>query len=313
MAAPVDAGRATYDGSSSATSHAVTMPASIAAGDILVAVLRPPAARTITAPAGWEEMKQESPDTADDTTALFLKVADGAEGSTQTFTLSSAARLAALTYRITGATNASVSTSAIGTTGQPDSPSLTIASSRDVLWLSIGGGSNALTLTSGPSGYSNATLIAHTGGGATDGTTAAVFSASKQATAVTTEDPGAWTLGGTLASWVMYTVAVYSGPMTARLSSEPVEAVVSPTSQVARLSSEPVEVIASPTDQEARLSSESVEAIVLPSSQIGRLSSEVVEVLVENSATPPRLSQLVVEVIMENISVGQSFYAYVVD
>lgn len=66
-----------------------------------------------------------------------------------------------------------------------------------------------------------------------------------------------------------------------RISQEPVEVVVLPTSGKGRVSQEPVEAVVSPTSGKGRISQEPVEALVLPTSQKGRTSQVVVEVLVQ--------------------------------
>lgn len=53
-----------------------------------------------------------------------------------------------------------------------------------------------------------------------------------------------------------------------------------------RISSEPVEVIISPTSQKARTSSVPVEVLILPTSQKARTSSVVVEYIINTSLIP---------------------------
>ena len=88
-----------------------------------------------------------------------------------------------------------LSAPAIGSASQPNGPALTLAHTYDVLWLSVGGSEWAKTLTSGPSGYWNATLIASTTGGS--GTRCDGVRRHASASADTTEDPAAWTLDST--------------------------------------------------------------------------------------------------------------------
>lgn len=66
---------------------------------------------------------------------------------------------------------------------------------------------------------------------------------------------------------------------TVRLSQEPVEVVIEPSSGKVRLSQEPVEVVIQPSSQRVRLSQEVVEAVILPTSGQVRVSQFVVEVL----------------------------------
>lgn len=263
MAAPVDAARTTYDGLVSGTSHIISLAglAPISAGDILLAKVRCPASTTISWPAGWTEIVNDNAsDATDDVTSVAWRIADGTE-TTVTVTLGTARLMAGICYRITGGDMVEISAVAIGSASQPNSPNYAPFTSapHDVLWLSLVGGQGTRTLTSGPSGYSNATIISHGGGDGAAGT-CFVAGASKGATAVNSEDPGAWTLDSTT-TWSAFTVAVYTAAPQARMSQEPVEAVILPTDARARLSQEAVETVILPTDAQARVSQIVVEIV----------------------------------------------------
>lgn len=262
MAAPVDAARATTDGSTSTTSQALNLPGGIAAGDWLVAKVRCPTATTISWPAGWTEVVNDNAaDASDDVTSIAIRVADGTEGATITITLGTAARMAGICYLITGAGSYTISAVATGSASQPNSPSLTIADTRDVLWLSLAGSDFAKTLTSGPASYANATLQANTGGAS--GGNCTVMGASRQVSADLTEDPGAWTLdsNGINSAW---TLALYDTPTQIRVSQFPVQALVIPDNQAARVSQFPVQALVIPDNQAARISQFPVQVLILP-------------------------------------------------
>jgi hypothetical protein len=239
MSSPVDAGRATY-AAAATQSHPITMPASIAADDLLVLFFRLPRNVTTSMPAGWSKIVTSQADADDDQQEIWLKTATGSEGSTQTLTLvETSRRCAAITYRITGAGSYVLSSDAISTTAM-DSPNVSWTGTRDILALSLCGGSNALTLTSGPSGYSNA-VSAITPGNTTDGTSCTVFGATKQISAVTSEDPPAYSFTGSVFATISWTLVLtdvslnpyrvtqvpvdtaYSGAPAARVTSESVD------------------------------------------------------------------------------------------
>ena len=101
MAFPV-ATTATTNGTTATGSPVVNLPASIAAGDLLLCVFRVAVAGVIGWPAGWTELFDASSDGADDQMAMAWKKADGTEGTTMTLSCTSG-KFAALSWRITGA------------------------------------------------------------------------------------------------------------------------------------------------------------------------------------------------------------------
>jgi len=105
MAFPV-ATTATTNGTTATSSPVVNLPASIAAGDLLLCVFRLAVASALTGqihwPADWTELFDDSSDGADDQMAMAWKKADGTEGTTMTLFCTSG-KFAALAWRITGA------------------------------------------------------------------------------------------------------------------------------------------------------------------------------------------------------------------
>jgi len=90
------------------------------------------------------------------------------------------------------------------TTGSADPPALTpFGGTQDYLWFALAGVKADTAISAGPSGYSNFTASSNSTG-VTLGT------AWKQATAATTENPGAFT--NTSTNWVANTFAVWDGP-----------------------------------------------------------------------------------------------------
>ncbi len=147
MAAPVDAGRAAYGGASS-NIHAVTMPATVSAGDTLLMVFRVHNGTVDTGPSGFTPLvNNDATDASDDATSIFYKKADGSEGGTTvnvTLAGGLSRKASAITWRITGAadptvTPPEVSTVATGTSTTPDPGNLAPSGgSKDYLWFWIG-------------------------------------------------------------------------------------------------------------------------------------------------------------------------------
>lgn len=305
MAAPVDAARATTDGSTSTTAQTMNLPGGGVAGDIYVAIIRTPTAVSSIGVAGFTALSElRGADASDDNQQLFVRAADGTEGATVNVTLGTAARMAALCYLVTGGDTVSIFTEtgsafeslASGTSATPDSPNYapyggtTTFDQHDTLWLSLGGIEGAPTITTGPSGYSNSTIIANTG--TTGNGQCAVYGASKQATAATSENPGSWTLSASN-DWMAWTVAVYTAAPHVYVSQDPAEAAVLPTSAAAR------------TSQAA------VEAIVIPDAPMMRASQVAVEAVIDLAGQQMRVSQVAVEAILENLAAVPTFQAII--
>lgn len=300
MAAPVDADRVTTDISVATTTPALNLPGGISAGEILFSIVRFPTEVTSVAWPGWTEISENRSDVSDDVTGVAWKIADGSEGATETITLGTAGRMAGLCYRITGGDAVEFPSSVSGSATHPDSPSYTLAGgqAKDVLWLSLFGGEFAKSLTSGPSGYSNATVIASSG--STGGGNATVGGASKQATSSLTENPGVWALDSATV-WQAYTFAIYLADPDARISQVPTEVAVLPSDQVARISQVPTEVAILPADQIARISQVTTETAILPTDMIARVSQFGIEVAILQENPIARISQVGVEVAITNV------------
>ncbi len=143
MPFPTIAATNTSGTTSSSTSHIVSLPAGISAGDLLIVgiALNAVVSDTITFPTGWTD-RLDPAYVAGLRLKAASRVADGAEGSTITVTSGNAARASHLAYRITGqmpVVAPEASTGATGT-GDPDPDSLTSSSgAKNFLWIAIGG------------------------------------------------------------------------------------------------------------------------------------------------------------------------------
>lgn len=200
MAFPVVQSRSSYD-ASVLTTHPVTLPSGIVAGDILVMACTsngnvPPTGP----PAGWaQEILNVGGGTGTDRfLAVFSKTADGSEGATVDVDMASGVSLNALVWRISGgALVEGTSTSSSGTT--PNPPSLSPSwGARDTLWIALFAAREG-SASAYPAGYSNGRYSNHS-------TTFVVGGAEKSSNAAS-EDPGTFTIPSS-AVWVGGTVAI---------------------------------------------------------------------------------------------------------
>jgi hypothetical protein len=89
----------------SGTSVSVSLPASVAAGDLLVMVIQTSAgaAPTVNAVTGWTHLITKQTSVTGFAFDVFYRVADGTEGSTVTVTTTAAANFQVIVARVTGA------------------------------------------------------------------------------------------------------------------------------------------------------------------------------------------------------------------
>src|SRR5688500_16027395 len=101
------------------------MPASVAAGDLVVVFFGSDAAGstvTIAGPAGWTELTEAADNVTESMISVAYRVCDGTAGATITVTTGASENAAAVAIRITGASPPSVSTAARGTSANPNPP-----------------------------------------------------------------------------------------------------------------------------------------------------------------------------------------------
>lgn len=191
------------NGFSGVTSHNVSLPSGIQAGDLLIVVFTTVALTvpgTHGFPAGWSTIVTGSNGTA--RLSIAWGIAGGGEASV-TVTSSQSANSAHTAYRITGAADPLVrapESSAIvtGNSNAPDPAGLVPTGGRDnFLWLAATGG-KAIKPYATPNGYANILQNSFTG--------VSVASARRTAN-VATEDPGPFAATGS-DNWIAATVAV---------------------------------------------------------------------------------------------------------
>lgn len=203
------------DFTTNATSYAANLPATINAGDRLLAFMctyGSIGSNWGAAPAGWSQLG-----TSNDYTHVYEYINHpGGGGGTVTFThAGSSTRAIVRIVRIPGArgdTACSISTFGTGSTATPDPPNLDPAVTRDWLWIAFAQWSHAFgtdrARTAVPTNYTPTTDhdIQPSNG------ELEVSLAYRQLTA-SSENPGTFTLNGAAQTWRTVTIAVPPAPL----------------------------------------------------------------------------------------------------
>lgn len=196
------------------TSHPITMPAVVVAGNMLVVEIGISNARLLSAvPTGWVIVES--------TLARFqtvAKIADGTEGGTTVnFTTASSGRSTALTYRISG-THSSVAggceagVAVLASTTAPNPPNLAPSwGSDETLWI-CGYGQDATAGILGTAAPTNYTGYTESNEGV-NSNEIALFSAQRDLTAAS-ENPGTFSTSGGSRNVNVNTIAIRPGVET---------------------------------------------------------------------------------------------------
>jgi hypothetical protein len=215
MASPVVQTVAESTTSTAGTNHVVTLPASIAAGDLIVICMNiGSTGATLNAHADYTELLDES--AANGLKILYRKAVGGE--SNPTLVTSASTRSAEITFRISGAADPAtqapqIGSTATGSTVNPDPPSITpTGGSKDYLFIALfsQNGEEAdddTWATASPTGYTPNPPYQKTGGVAGTNLGGIIAACAKAATA-TSEDPGTFTKDGTN-TWRAQTIAIH--------------------------------------------------------------------------------------------------------
>lgn len=197
MAFPSVAG-STGNKISSTTTHNVSLPASIAAGNlILVFIVLSQFNVTLATPSGWTLVRDQA--NSGWHQYCFSKVATGGETS-QAFTSSANAFSAYVALRITGSPTNSIDSAGAASVDPPNlAPQF---GNGDHLWLATMGfaGANLGSFTTYPTNYTNVLSIG-------DGSTPSIAVASRQLTAAS-DDPSTFAYSDTPLRPTAMTVAI---------------------------------------------------------------------------------------------------------
>lgn len=196
MTFPVVTWRATgRTTASNTTSHAITLPTGIVAGELLLVVFSTDGNPTVTAPADWQKLGQASNGTTV-TGAVFYKTAAGSD--TLTITTSASEQSSHVSFRFAPG-NYVLGANANGSSTNSNPPTLALTAT-DVLWIATRSGDSTVVATVAPTNYANLQTIAAAGtGGASTNTAERSLNAAS-------EDPGTFT--SATEQWVSWTIAV---------------------------------------------------------------------------------------------------------
>lgn len=192
----------TYQTNSTPTSHAVNLPASIQAGDLLLVVFRAGSTATASIPGDWSLLGSRN---STGVTYVWWKEATGSEGATVTVTSDSSIRAAAISYRISNWSGTPEIAFTGSNTNNP--PSLSPSwGEADTLWIAgLTNRRSDSSVTGAPSDYSNLITISQTSSTLTS--RSRVSTASRSFTAAS-NDPEAFSTSGTINSPHSFTIAV---------------------------------------------------------------------------------------------------------
>lgn len=220
MASPVVAGTAVTGDTVGGTSRTINLPASIAAGDLLlvfVAVASQISGSETATITGWTTITGLYIKDAGNVQSLLglYRWADGTEGTTATLATSGSTKVSVLAYRITGAVNPATQVPQAGTgvTGSgaanaADPPSVSVTGgSKDVLAIAVMG-QQGETFTGGgaPTNYTN--LITTDTGLAGPTTVNCWIQGAQRQVTTATENPGVFNHTSTDV-WVVNTVIIH--------------------------------------------------------------------------------------------------------
>lgn len=198
----------------SSTSHTVNLPASIAAGDLLLIFFGyNNSADDVTTPSGWTQFFNV---TNGGRFYAYYRVADGGEGSTVTITSGTSGISQHNSYRITGYQGTPESATALGASTTPDPPNLTPSwGADDTLWIAATHPVNSAADLTAPTNYGGLIQTAPT--------SFQVGSANRQLNAAS-ENPGTFA-NASNSVWEAATVAIQPAvagqPMVKRFGGVP--------------------------------------------------------------------------------------------
>lgn len=190
---PQVAAHATSNRESISASHAVTLPAGVTPGDLLIAIVRLGGSGTLLTPAsGWTAAVNQT------NLLIMHRVANGSEGETVTVTSSGQRFFAAISLRITGASEGPTAAGALGVT----SPLVTAGwGEADNLFMAVSSTRNTGVLTP-PASY-DGVVTSSTGGGQ-----AAELAVAFRELTAASDTPGEWAFSGTLQTQVAASLVV---------------------------------------------------------------------------------------------------------
>lgn len=187
----------------------VVLPGSIAAGELLIAIIIEDRQTAMTVPSGWTVWTPDKPDWSPGDLVrarVMFRVADGSEGSTIAVVQTSADEMISYTMRVTGyelPIYVARTADGGGSSTAPDPPPHQTWDANDGLWIAFCGMGTNTTASAYPTDYSDNQATTSVGSG---GCGAAIATQSVRAQS---QDPGAFTIAAG-ATWVAGTLLVRS-------------------------------------------------------------------------------------------------------
>ena len=218
MAAPVAGTIVGTNITSAGTSHAINVGSPLPNVLLLVLVRFAAAPGTITF-TGYTSLNGaagDATDATDDTTIVFYRWTDGAEGATDTLTTTNSVKACALCVPITGGeppamSAPQISTVAVGTTTANNANPGSVAPAgapRDTIYVAMMGLDGEGNAPSGaPTNYSGLTT-ANSGTAGAVATNCSIGVATRGLTASSSDDAGVFTHAAATTGWTAYNVAV---------------------------------------------------------------------------------------------------------
>lgn len=201
--APAVVSYANYSTASNLTSHPVSLPPLLTAGNLLVLLTTNDGSATVTQPSGWALNTSFSNNGAS-RLAVMTRTVNGTEGSTATVTLSAAEYLSAVCLEISNAdtVNVAAATRTYASTFTPPSLTPTVPG-KNYLYIEGVSCDSARYITSPSTNYSNVYTSPDPGG------TVACVSTARRVSGDSPETPGSFTINVSTAPAV-FLMAVYS-------------------------------------------------------------------------------------------------------
>ncbi|MGH8573430.1 MAG: hypothetical protein ACREX8_12770, partial [Gammaproteobacteria bacterium] len=196
MAFPVVQGISNGRTTSNQTSHSVTLPSGIVAGELLLVPIAVDGDAGSSASAGWTELGDVTEGTISG--AVYYKIAAGSD--TLTITTVDSEQISWVAHRISGA-GTPTGSSVIGDSTNPDPPNHNAGSAADYLWVAVHCGDGTTVSSAAPTNYTN--LLTQAGTGSISG---ASISVARRTLNAASENPGTFTAGDD--EWVCWTIAV---------------------------------------------------------------------------------------------------------
>jgi len=182
------------------TSHTITMPSGITAGNLLIIFFTSDGADNFSSSsAGWTQLYETTSLTL--TSSVYYKIAAGSD--TLTITTDNTESSSAIAYRITGSDTLVPSYNSVAASSANANPPScnSIAGSLEYLWLVYVGYEGIIDTSAAPTDFTG--LVEYISGGATEPSSA---SAQREYTTGSAYDPDAFTSGNT--SYIAWTVCI---------------------------------------------------------------------------------------------------------